>query len=162
MDVAVSLQHFFEEMKLNNVSATTIAKELNISKSTLSNYTNGDAYIPLEHLNKLANIYGFSVDYILRFTKLTNYEFARKIENLDSSVVGYRLKMTRKMLKVTQEDLAKIIGTNKSSISRYENGKNMILTIALYTFCKTYKISCDYILGRTDNPKTLKDIPKII
>ncbi len=156
MDISNNLKFFFEGKKLENITATEIAKQLNISKSTLSNYINGDAYIPLEHLNKICNIFNVSIDYIFKFTTKENYSNYQKIEKLDTILIGKRLKNIRKELKITLDDLAHLIGVNKSTLSRYENGKNLILTITLYTICKKYKISADYLLGKIDNPKYLK------
>ena len=156
MDISNNLKFFFEGKKLENITATEIAKQLNISKSTLSNYINGDAYIPLEHLNKICNIFNVSIDYIFKFTTQENYSNYQKIEKLDTILIGKRLKNIRKELKITLDDLAHLIGVNKSTLSRYENGKNLILTITLYTICKEYKISADYLLGKIDNPKYLK------
>ncbi len=156
MDISDNLKYFFEGKKLENVTAVEVAKKLNISKSTLSNYINGDAYIPLEHLNKICNMFDISVDYILGFTKKNNYKNRNLITVLDPKEIGTRLHEIRKELKVTLLELANIIGINKSTISRYENGKNLILTITLYSICKNYKISADYLLGRIDKPKYLK------
>ena len=151
----INIKNFFEEIKIEkNITATSIANKLNISKSTLSNYINGDAYIPLEHLNSISNILSIPIDYILGLSSNKNIKF-KKIKNLEPKKIGERLKNIRKELKLTQEKIAKTIGINKSSISRYESGENLILTIALYTICHKYHISADYLLGKIDNPKYL-------
>ena len=156
MDISDNLKYFFEGKKLENITATDIAKQLNISKSTLSNYINGNAYIPLEHLNKICNLFDISMDYIFGFSKKENYKNRNIVNELNSFKIGKRLHDIRKELNITLLDLANIIGINKSTISRYENGKNLILTITLYTICKNYNISADYLLGRIDKPKYLK------
>ena len=53
-------------------------------------------------------------------------------------------------LKITQEELAKEINTSHSTISGYENGKNLILTAFAYDIARKYKISLDWLCGRTD------------
>ena len=158
MDLSNTLKKFFEEIKVvQNITATSIANSLNISKKTLSNYINGDAYIPLEHLNTISNILNISVDYILELSDIKLPKKIKKIDNLNAIDIGTRLKSIRKELKLTQEELAKTIGINKSSISKYESGKNLILTISLYTICKKYNISADYLLGKTDKPIYIKE-----
>ncbi len=154
MDISNNLKRFLEEKKYDNITATSIAKVLNISKKTLSNYVNGDAYIPLKHLNSIANYFDVSIDYILGLSK-ESFDF-KHIDELDKVLIGKRLKGLRKNLNLSQTDLANVIGVNKSSISKYESGKNLILTIVLYTICKKYNISADYLLGRIDEPKNLK------
>ena len=65
---------------------------------------------------------------------------------------GIRLKELRKLKGVTQEQLAAIIGVERSSIGKYE-GKSKIIPsddikgkIASY-----FGVSVDYLLGRTDD-----------
>ena len=63
------------------------------------------------------------------------------------------MKSFRKEYKLTQLELANFIKTDKSTISKYETGKNIIATPFLYQICKTYNISADYLLGKIDSPK---------
>ena len=134
MNISNNLKEFLENKKIDKITATSIANYLGISKKTLSNYVNGDAYIPLNHLNKLSNLFDVSIDYLLGLTEKETYKDNIKIDSLDPVSIGQRLKETRKNLKVSQEQVAHIIGVNKSSISRYEHGETLILTICLYTF----------------------------
>ena len=151
MNISNNLKEFLENKKIDKITATSIANYLEISKKTLSNYVNGDAYIPLNHLNKLSNLFDVSIDYLLGLTEKETYKDNIKIDSLDPVSIGQRLKETRKNLKVSQEQVAHIIGVNKSSISRYEHGETLILTICLYTFCQKYNISSDYIIGKNKN-----------
>ena len=151
MNISNNLKEFLENKKIDKITATSIANYLGISKKTLSNYVNGDAYIPLSHLNKLSNLFDVSIDYLLGLTEKETYKDNIKIDSLDPVSIGQRLKETRKNLKVSQEQVAHIIGVNKSSISRYEHGETLILTICLYTFCQKYNISSDYIIGKNKN-----------
>ena len=151
MNISNNLKEFLENKKVDKITATSIANYLGISKKTLSNYVNGDAYIPLNHLNKLSNLFDVSIDYLIGLTDKENYKDNIKIDSLDPISIGQRLKETRKNLKVSQEQVAHIIGVNKSSISRYEHGETLILTICLYTFCQKYNISSDYIIGKNKN-----------
>ena len=48
-----------------------------------------------------------------------------------------------------------ILNTVHPVISNYESGKFLIATPFLYTICKKYNISADYLLGKIDNPKYL-------
>ena len=87
MDIANNLKKFFEEQKILGITAVDIAKKLNISKKTLSNYLNGDAYIPLEHLNNLSNIFDVSIDYLLGRTEFNlSHEKLKKVATKNLSV----------------------------------------------------------------------------
>ena len=57
--------------------------------------------------------------------------------------------------KLTQSKLAEILNTNQSVIANYERGRTPVATPFLYTICKKYNISADYLLGKTDSPKYL-------
>lgn len=150
MNISNNLKNFFDSKKLEGITATEIARKINISKKTLSNYINGDAYIPLKHLNAISNIFNISIDYLLGLNSNKNYQNSKTLLNLDKKLIGHRLKEWRTQNKITQVELAKLTGINKSNISKYENGKNLILTICLYSICKNYKVSADYFLGKID------------
>lgn len=151
MNISERLKFFLEEKKLDKITASSVADYLGISKKTLSNYVNGDAYIPLNHLNRMCNFFHVSMDYLLGLSDIEVYFDNIELENLDAKEIGNRLKNIRRSKKVTQEQVSKTIGVNKSSISRYENGESLILTICLYTFCKKYSVSSDYIVGKTSH-----------
>ncbi len=67
-----------------------------------------------------------------------------------------RLKEVRKLKKLSQLKVAMDLNMNQNTISRYETGErepgiNELIKIADY-----FNISIDYLLERTDNPKTNK------
>ena len=130
-----------------------ISDLLNIDRSQYNKYENEYTLIPLKHLNTLCNYFNCSLDYIFDFTDKTNYKKSNK--EIDSKFSGQRLKEFRKENKLTQEKLASILNTVHPVITNYENGKHLIATPFLYTICKKYHISADYLLGKTDNPKYL-------
>jgi len=124
-----------------------------VSKSQYSNYETEYTTIPTKHLSSLCDYFNASLDYILEFTDKINYISINK--NIDRKLAGTRLKEFRKDNKLTQNKLANILNTEQPVIANYENGKNIIALPFLYTICKKYNISADYLLGKTDNPKYL-------
>ena len=60
------------------------------------------------------------------------------------------IKIEREQRDMTQEDLAKILGITRDSISLWEIGKRIPGTHYLKILCDTFEISADYLLGRTD------------
>ena len=52
-----------------------------------------------------------------------------------------------------QEDVAEILGISQTVYSRYERGFQVIPVIHLLKLADYYKVSTDYILGRTNNSK---------
>lgn len=65
-----------------------------------------------------------------------------------------RLKELRKKKKITQLKLALDLNMNQNSVSRYENGEREADYASLIAFADYFNVSIDYLLGRTDNPKT--------
>ena len=124
-------------------SGRQLAKELNLSKSTISRWETGEKVIPLKHLITLCNMANISIDFALGLsndrTKITQ---ERK---LDSNLIGKHLRMLREQKRITQTDLASLVNTSQSTMSSYENGKTTILTAFLYSICKRYKVSADWI-----------------
>lgn len=65
-----------------------------------------------------------------------------------------RLKILRKDKGISQLKLALDLNTSQNTISRYETGErepgiNELIKIADY-----FDVSIDYLVGRTENPKT--------
>ena len=83
-------------------------------------------------------------------------ENKNSINEIDPIKVGQRLKEFHKENKITQVKLANMLNTVQPVIANYEKGKYLISIPFLYTICKKYNISADYLLGKIDNPKYLK------
>lgn len=128
----------------NDLTQEDIGNLLSISRQNYSRWETGDKIIPLKHLNTLCNYYKVSFDYITGLSKENNYQ---KIE-LNKKIIGSRLKQFRKDNKITQEELANVLNTTHSTISAYESGKTMILTIFAYEIAKKYDISMDFLCGK--------------
>lgn len=144
-----------KELRLeNNLIQEDLAKILNISRSTYKDYELQIKITPIKHLITLSNFYKVSIDYLLNLTNIKKYNFSKNY--IDKIIAGSRLKEFRKENKLTQVKLATILNTTFSSIAFNEKGRNLIATPFLYTICKKYNISADYLLGLIDEPKYLK------
>jgi transcriptional regulator with XRE-family HTH domain len=64
---------------------------------------------------------------------------------------GERLRKLRKRKGITQEDLAKILNVEKSSVSEYKRGRLPPLDTA-QKIANYFGVSVDYMLGDTDYP----------
>mgnify|MGYP002798194097 FL=1 len=72
---------------------------------------------------------------------------------LISSMLFQRLRDLREDRDLRQEDVAEILGISQTVYSRYERGFQTIPVIHLLKLADYYKVSTDYILGRTNNSK---------
>ena len=138
----------------NDLNFQNISNLLNIEKDTYGQYERQNVIIPIKHLNTICNYFDVSIDYIFSFTDKTNYNNYQK--EIDIKKVSNRLKEFRKDNNLTQEKLAKLLNVVKGTIGNYESSRALIATPFLYTICKKYNISADYILGKVDEPKYLK------
>ena len=123
-----------------------ISEILKVSRSTYARWENGIDNIPLLKLNEFSNYFGICLDYICGLSKTKKYEVIRN--DIDKNVLANNLKSIRLEHNDSQEKIAKIINTDQSNYSRYESGKNLILTSLLIDFAKHYKVSIDWICGK--------------
>lgn len=124
-----------------------LAGILGVSESTYAGWENGLDAIILPKLNDFCNYYGVSLDYICGLTNTKKYDVIN--DKIDKSVLGNNLKETRTKNKHTQEKVANIINVNQSNYSKCELGKMYIHTYALIEFAKHYKVSIDWLCGKT-------------
>lgn len=61
-----------------------------------------------------------------------------------------RIRDMREDKDLTQEDVAKMLGTHTTTYRRWETGETEIPIHIMIELCKFYKVSTDYILGLTD------------
>ena len=136
-----------------NLRQEDIANILKINRSTYTSYEVGRDPIPLKHLNHLCNYFNTSIDYVMGLSKEKVYPNTRK--DIDRKLLSNRLRELRINSKLTQEKIAKILNTSRSTWTGYEYGKYQIPTLLLYDIAKRYHYSMDYLLGKIDK-NTLK------
>ena len=134
----------------NSLTQKNIAEYLNISIAAYSQFEIMEILIPIELLNKLANYYHVSLDYLLKISDDPNIDVVNF--DIDKKQVGENLKKIRKELKLYQETLALEVGTSHSLISEYESGKKLVSLTYGYAICKKYHISLDYLYGKVKHP----------
>ena len=64
------------------------------------------------------------------------------------------MKELRKEKKITQLKLAMDLNMTQNTISRYESGGREPGIAELIRIADYFDVSVDYLLGRTENPKT--------
>ena len=135
----------------NNLLQKDVARILNISIGTYAMNEEGHDTITLKNLIQFCDYFNVSIDYIFEFTNIKSYNFINSAFN--SSTLSSKLKEIRKKNQYTQVMIGNLLNIDHSVWCRYEQGKTLIPTSFLYTFCKTIKISADFLLGRIEEPK---------
>ena len=70
---------------------------------------------------------------------------------------GKRLKQIREENNLTQKQVAEGSGIPLRTYQRYENGEREPSISTLIALADYFKVSTDYLLGRTDNPAVFKN-----
>ena len=115
-----------------------------VHETTVSGWETGKDNIPLTKLVRFCNLYNYSLDFIVGFDR-KNKQYNTQIK-LDKKKIGSKLKIVRKKLNLTQQQIADECGISQTTYSNYELGINLINTLTLYTICKNHKISMDSFL----------------
>ena len=63
-----------------------------------------------------------------------------------------RIRDLREDADRTQQQIADLLGTSQTMYARYERGANELPIRHLIALADYYRVSTDYILGRTDDP----------
>ncbi len=66
-----------------------------------------------------------------------------------SERISIKLKTKRKELRLSQEEVARIIGVDQKTISHWENGINEPQLNKLRIFCNNFKVPLSYFTGET-------------
>ncbi len=129
----------------NSLSQRDLASILNVSKSTYARWETQEQIIPLNRLVDFCNYFKVSMDYALNLSNENKYK--KPISSLDRKLIGNNIKLIRKKFSLTQQNLADLLNTSHSTISAYEAGKTLILTIFAFQICLKYNISLDWLCG---------------
>ena len=122
-----------------------------VSGKTVSGWETATDPIPFNKLIRFSNLYHYSLDFIVGLTRHNiNYNVQIKPDKVK---IGNQLRKLRNSLNLSQQKFAEKCGLSQTTYSHYETGLNLITTTAIFSICKTYNISMDYLVGRTDNEK---------
>ena len=124
-----------------------LSNYLKVSRSTYAGWENGIDAIPLLKLNEFCNYYGISLDYICGLSDIKKYDIINN--KINKVVLGNNLKEIRLKHSDSQKTISDIIKVDQSNYSKYELGKILIHTYPLVDFAKHYKVSIDWLCGKT-------------
>ncbi len=80
-----------------------------------------------------------------------------KFDTITTKVFGERLKEVREDKGYTQEELCKMVGTSKATISKYENNINPPKMELAKALAKKLNISFNWLIGYSDNKYMIED-----
>ena len=68
-------------------------------------------------------------------------------------MIGQRLKDLRMGVHISQTKLAAILGTQQSTVNRYEQGQAVPVPEVFIKYADFFDVSMDYLYCRTDEPR---------
>ena len=148
MVINMNFERLFFLREEKDLTQEDMGKILNVSRVSISQCETGKEVIPLEKLNIYSNYFNVSLDYILQISNVKQYKITNK--TIDSKIIGKRLLFIRHKFNITQEKLAEELNTTHSTISAYESGKTLILTVFAYGIVTKYNLSLDWLCGKID------------
>ena len=135
------------------LTQSELGKIISASKQTISNYENGVSSPDHDALGQLADFFGVSTDYLLGRVS----ETVASGEEPAKRAFGRRLKHLRKDREMTQLDLAESLGLARNTVAMYEAGEREPSFQIAQQIADIMRTTTDYLLGRTDDPRTLHD-----
>lgn len=130
------------------LSQREVATILHVSKSTYARWETGEQVIPLIHLNDFCKYFKVTMDYVLNLSNQNNFNNNIYNQEINKNIIGKNIKSVRKKYQLTQKELAKAINTSQSTISSYEKGKTLVLTVFIYNLALNFNLSVDKICDR--------------
>lgn len=126
-DLGVKLK---ESRKFKGLTCHQVAQVISLSEGSLLNYERSVSPIPLLVYIKLSKLYktdilGFGIQRVL----------------VDTETLGGNIKYYRKLLNLTQNELAKKLGVTPKTLSRYERGLSYPSIDLFIELCTIFNIS---------------------
>lgn len=149
METRYNLTTRYEELRLDcELKQGDIANILDVKRNTYSKWENCINDMPLDKSNELANYYQTSLDYLLGLSHERN--FIPNNNKINYKILAERLLRLRKENKLTQEELSDKLGFLQRTYAYYESGDRIPTTLKLLVIAQFYKISFDYLVGKSD------------
>lgn len=153
--------------KACNLSQAKLAYKIGIYPDRISNYET-DLYVPtLRNLINITQSCNVSIKDFLNENfenckNNNNFSYIVKEDNFRKMIFGIQILKYRKLNKLTQKQLAKKVGVNITTISRYENGYTIPNIYIILKLCQELNIDIDKMLNPYIRGITLKEVRKLL
>lgn len=77
------------------------------------------------------------------------------------NILGERLKELREQKRLNQKEVSAALGLTNYQLSRYENGASKPTPEQINMFADYYRVSADYLLGRSNKPAMQEGVTNV-
>ena len=81
---------------------------------------------------------------------------------MNEAIFRTRLSMLRKERRLTQGQMAEMLGVSRPSYTCYELGNSLPTVLTLCKLADFFEVSLEYLLGRTNDPTITAAEPEIL
>lgn len=138
-------ENFGEKLKKlreqKQLTQLELAKDLNISKTSIANYESGTRKVPLDIIVKISNYFNVSVDNLL------GLNFLNKANNEQDINTGKELKKLRENNQLSLMEMSKELDIDVSSLANFETGVSKVPIDILIKFATYFNVSIDDLVG---------------
>ena len=133
--------------KNQGLTQVQLSKLTGFNQNTISNHERGNRSIDEIDINIYAQALGVSPKELF-----TSYNDGTELAHY----IGSRIKYYRKLNKMNQDELAKVLNTTKQSISRYEKGIRKASQDVLFQMCDIFNVTIDdFFPSKHDSDKII-------
>lgn len=133
------------------ITQKKMADYLKIDRTTYVKYESGKSEPNFATAMRIAEYFGVSIDYLLGYDEYRPNDVNRTF--------AARLKGLRKNRGITQEQLAREIHVERSSVGKYEGKSGIIPSDEVKKrIAEYFNVSIDYLLGRTEYQNTMDSV----
>lgn len=144
--------------KTKNLSQKELSHILCVAQNTVCNWEKGNREPDIESLQKLARLFGVSIDYLIGWencAQIQSPEISLSCENsellLDDSRFGSRLKILREERGLSQAAFANELGVSQSAVGNWESGSRQPKLDIIEQISDYFGVSVDSLLGRDED-----------
>ena len=124
--------------KQKGLTQTELAKKMGTTQSTIYKYEKGLRTIPLNVIEKFANIFETSVDILLNTKENKDYG------DID---IGNKIKRLREANNLTRIEMSKELDIDVSSLANFETGVSKVPIDILIKYATYFNVSLDDLVG---------------
>lgn len=146
----------------NNVTPYRVSKDTGIATATLSDWKNGRSTPKNDKLQKIADYFNVSLDWLTGNSDYRNVQDLIKSESNDNGYLAFSKLLNER--GVTAYKVSKETGVTQSTLSDWKRGRNTPKTDNMKKIADYFGVSIDYLMtgkeSNDENTSTEKDYAK--